>query len=380
MDRRSKLREIPPETAAADVDATPITALRDLSNQASSGDVDRALATRRRGLAEFAALISPAAAPRLEDLAQAAHELTVRRFGRAMRLYAPIYLSNECVSGCTYCGFSRANQVTRRTLTIEEADAEAQELARRGFRHILLVAGEQPRIASAGYLERACRTLAPTVPEISIETQVWDTDTYASLVAAGCDGVVVYQETYDREIYRQVHPLGMKRHYAWRLAALDRAAAAGMRRLGLASLIGLHPDWRWDAIAVAAHARALIRRWWRCEVAVSAPRIQAAAGEVQPNHPISDRDFVQYLCALRLTLPDVGLTLSTREAPALRDGLMRLGITAMSAGSHTEPGGYAAPSDSEPQFAVGDRRSPEEVVAALRSTGYDPVWKDWERV
>ena len=344
---------------------------------------------------DLAVLLSPAAATRLEDMAAAAHALTVRRFGRAVRLFAPLYVSNECVSTCTYCGFSAGNDIVRRTLTPEEVRAEADELVARGFRHLLLVAGEHARIISKDYLVECVRAIAPVVPEISIEVQVWDEATYARLVDAGCDGVIVYQETYDRTTYGAVHLKGKKRNYDWRLAAPDRAAAAGMRRLGVGALLGLHDDWRSEALLLGAHGRALMRRWWRCEVAVALPRLRPAAGGFEPADPVDDAAFVQLLCALRLTMPDVGITLSTREPAPLRDALVPpaggavfdvladalvpLGITTMSAGSHTEPGGYAVPSDAEPQFAVSDERSAHEVAAALRAAGYDPVWKDWQR-
>jgi 2-iminoacetate synthase len=311
-------------------------------------------------------------------MAAAAHRSTIQRFGRVVRLFAPLYLSNECVSTCTYCGFSAGNEIARRTLAPEEVRAEADELVARGFRHLLLVAGEHARIISKDYLVECVRAIAPVVPEISIEVQVWDQGTYRRLVDAGCDGVVVYQETYDRATYSQVHLKGKKRNYDWRLAAPDRAAAAGMRRLGIGALLGLHDDWRAEALLLAAHARALIRRSWRCEVAVALPRLRPAAGGFVPRDPVDDASFVQLLCALRLTLPDVGITLSTREPAELRDAVVPLGVTLMSAGSHTEPGGYAAPSDAEPQFAISDDRTPAEVAAALRATGYDPVWKEWK--
>ena len=375
----SRPDRVPEGTAAADLEATDLVGLRRLVDDATPRDVAQALARPRRDLRDFAALISPAAVPSLEALARAAHELTVRRFGRTVRLFAPLYLSNECVTTCTYCGFSAGNEIVRRTLDVDEVVAEATELTRRGFRHLLLVSGEHARIVSKDYLVDVCRALAPIVPELSLEVQVWDTDTYRRLVDAGCDGLVVYQETYDRETYGAVHLKGKKRNYDWRLAALDRGAAAGMRRLGLGALLGLDGDWRAEAIAVATHARTLIRRWWRCEVSVSLPRLRPAAGGFQPATPVGDADLVQLLCALRLVLPDVGVTLSTREAPALRDALLRLGVTSMSAGSHTEPGGYAAPSDAEPQFAISDERSPAEIADVLRRAGYDPVWKDWER-
>jgi 2-iminoacetate synthase len=217
------------------------------------------------------------------------------------------------------------------------------------------------------------------MPSVSVEVQVWDTDTYRRLVDAGCEGLVVYQETYDRDTYAAVHLKGKKRNFDWRLSAPDRGAEAGMRRLGIAALLGLHADWRGDALAVATHAAALVHRWWRCELTVALPRLRPAAGGYDPADPVDDRDFVQLLCALRLFLPDVGITMSTRESAALRDALVPLGVTHMSAGSHTEPGGYSGPSDAEPQFEVSDDRSPAAVARALRDAGYDPVWKDWER-
>jgi 2-iminoacetate synthase len=375
----SRPQGVPAGTAAADLLATDLAGLRARVDSATGADVERALRRDRRTLDDLAVLLSPAAAVRLEDLAAAAHRLTIQRFGRTVRLFAPLYLSNECVSTCTYCGFSAGNDIRRRTLTPDEVRAEAEALVAAGHRHLLLVAGEHARIISKDYLVACVEAVAPIVPEIGIEVQVWDEATYRRLLGAGCDGVVVYQETYDRDTYAQVHLKGKKRNFDWRLAAPDRAAAAGMRRLGIAALLGLHDDWRTEVLAVAAHAQALIRRWWRCEVAVALPRLRPAAGDYEPADPVDDRAFVQTLCALRLVLPDVGITLSTREPAGLRDALVPLGVTTMSAGSHTEPGGYAGPTDAEPQFAISDERSPAAVAAALRAAGYDPVWKDWQR-
>ncbi|MGI9022872.1 MAG: 2-iminoacetate synthase ThiH [Acidimicrobiales bacterium] len=375
----SRPDEVPPGTAAADVVGfldTDLGRLLDRAATATAADVGHALASPRRGLDDLAVLLSGAAAERLEDLAAAAHRLTVQRFGRTVRLFAPLYLSNECASTCTYCGFSAGNDIVRRTLSPAEVGAEAAVLRERGFRHLLLVSGEHARIVSRDYLEDCVRAVAAQVPSVSVEVQVWDAPTYERLVAAGCEGLVVYQETYDRTTYASTHLKGKKRNYDWRLAAPDRGAAAGMRQLGVGALVGLHDDWRADALATAAHARALVRRWWRCQVTVSVPRLRPAAGDYHPSAPVGDRDMAQLACALRLVLPDVGLSLSTREDPALRDGLLRLGFTQMSAGSHTEPGGYAATSDAEPQFEISDSRSPEEVAVVLRRAGYEPVWMD----
>jgi 2-iminoacetate synthase len=376
----SRPQGVPEGSAAADVVHADLDGLRLLVDRATAADVERALASPRRSLADFAALLSPLADARLEDMAQLAHRTTVRRFGRTIHMFAPLYLSNECVSTCTYCGFSAGNDIVRRTLSPAEVLEEARVLTSRGFRHLLLVSGEHARIVSKDYLVECVQALAPEVPSLSVEVQVWDADTYRRLVDAGCEGLVVYQETYDRDTYADVHLKGKKRNYDWRLAAPDRGAEAGMRRLGIGVLLGLDADWRREALALAVHARALVRRWWRCEVTVSVPRLRPAAGGYVPASPLGDREFVQLLCALRLLLPDVGIVLSTRESPALRDGLVQLGVTHLSAGAHTEPGGYAGDTDAEPQFEVSDTRAPAEVASFLRSAGYEPVWKDWERV
>lgn len=375
----SRLAEIPSNTAAADLFATDLASLRAVAETATAQDVERSLRSSRRTLWDFAVLISNSAATRLEDLAQASHELSVRRFGRAVRMFAPLYLSSECVSTCTYCGFSSDNPISRRTLDPDQARAEAETLVSLGFHHLLLVAGEHPRIINRDYLVSCVEAIAPIVDELSIEVQVWDTDTYRRLLAAGCDGLVVYQETYDRQTYKGVHLKGKKRNYNWRVTAPDRGAQAGMRRLGIGALLGLHGDWRSEALALAAHADALSRRWWRCDVSVALPRIQRAAGDFIPADPVGDAHLVQLLCALRLVLADVGITLSTREPAGLRDALIPLGVTTMSAGSRTDPGGYTSPDLSDPQFEVSDHRSPAEVSIGLRNIGYDAVWKDWQR-
>lgn len=379
MALESRPAGVPAGTAAADVLATDLAGLRARAGTATATDVDRALRATRPTLEDFAALLSPAAEGRLEELAVRAAAITLRRFGRTIHLFAPLYVSNECVSVCTYCGFSAGNRIARRTLSTTEVVAEARALTAQGLRHVLLVAGEHARIVSKDYLVDCVRALAPEVPSLSVEVQVWDTATYRRFVEAGCDGLVVYQETYDPALYASVHTKGKKRNYDWRLAAPDRGAEAGMRRLGVGALLGLHPDWRTEALAVGAHAQALVRRWWRCEVSVSLPRLRPAAGRLTPACPVDDRSFVQLLCALRLLLPDLGLVLSTREAPALRDALLGLGVTHLSAGSSTEPGGYAAPDGAEPQFEVADTRAASEVAAAVRAAGFDPVWKDWQR-
>lgn len=360
--------------------ATPVDELAGAATSATDGDVDAALARAEQGRADLwdlAALLSPRANARLAELAALAERITVRRFGRTVHLFAPLYLSNECLSTCTYCGFSRPLDIRRRTLTPAEVEREARYLVAAGFRHLLLVSAEHRRKVSPDYLELVLRRLHPFVPSLSLETEVWDLDTYRRLVAAGAEGVVIYQETYHPDWYRRWHLAGRKRHYEARLAGPEQAAAAGARRVGLGALFGLQPDWRWDAIALAAHARFLVRRWWRTEITVAFPRIRPSASGFAPLVELRPDELVQLVAASRLLLHDVGIVVSTREPAWLRDGLVGVGVTHMSAGSHTEPGGYGEPGAAEEQFSIDDTRSPAEVAAALRARGYDPVWKDW---
>ncbi len=346
---------------------------------AAADALARAESTRAGcGLDDFAALLSPGAARLLESAAAAAHRVAIERFGRTVLLYAPLYLSNECVNTCTYCGFSFENEVARRTLAPDEIRDEARILTARGFRHVLLLTGEHWGATPIDYIADAIRiTREAGASSVAIEVAPLGVAEYRALAGAGADGLVAYQETYDRAAYALHHVRGKKRDFAWRLGTPERGALAGMRRLGIGFLLGLH-DWRADAIALAAHARFLQRHAWRCTLTLSLPRLRHAAGEFAPPHPVSDREFVQLLVALRLALPDTGIALSTREAPALRDRLVPLGVTQMSAGSRTEPGGYAHPLEAEPQFDIEDRRPPDEVAAAIARIGYDPVWKDWE--
>ncbi|MEX0991870.1 MAG: 2-iminoacetate synthase ThiH [Actinomycetota bacterium] len=333
-----------------------------------------------RTLEDLAVLLSASAGERLEELAGESRELTLARFGRTMHMYAPLYLSNECLTTCTYCGFAKDLPISRKTLTPEATLEEARHLLRGGFRSILLLTGEHERLTGVEFLEERIRALAAEVPQLAIEVQVWSEEEYRQLTDAGCEGVTIYQETYHPETYAQVHVAGRKRRYEWRLLGPERAARAGMRRLGIGALFGLHDDWRYEVLAVAAHARYLQRHHWRSQVNVSVPRMRPSASGYRPRALLSDRELTQVVCALRLLLPDVGLVLSTREVPAVRDGLFRVGITHVSAGSHTEPGGYEHPDEATEQFEVADLRAPAEVAGRLRELGYEPVWEDWSRV
>jgi 2-iminoacetate synthase len=366
----------PPGASARELDAVDIGELAARSRSATPGDVAAALCRERLELGDLAVLLSPACADRLEDLARKARAATVQRFGRVVRLFAPLYLSNHCLSACTYCGFARTLPSPRSTLTPEQIVREAQVLAGKGFRHLLLVSGEHRGEVGPQYLLDCVTQLRDVVPSLAIETQTWPATVYAELVAAGLEGVVHYQETYQRDRYRQVHPRGWKRDYNRRLNAVDAAGEAGARRLGLGVLLGLSADWRAEVLAVAAHARLMQRRFWRSEVTVSLPRITPSASGFRPVAVLSDADFVQAVAALRLFLPAVGIVLSTRERPGLRDGLVRIAVTHLSAGSSTEPGGYSAPGRTREQFDVVDQRSPQDIATMLVAAGYEPVFHD----
>lgn len=352
-----------------------------------------------REQARFLSLLEPKTPPALEAMAQEAHEGTAQYFGKTVRLFAPLYLSNECVNVCRYCGFSRSNPILRLTLSPEEVEREALCLAEQGFRSILLVAGEHPKWVSPGYVASCIRKIRPHFPSISIEIAPLETEEYREIVDAGAEGVVIYQETYVPEIYTSLHLSGPKRDFVWRLQAPERAYRAGFRRIGIGALLGLAP-WRQDAFALAAHAAWLLKQAWRSYLTISLPRLRPAAGGFSPEYPVSDREFAQLHCALRILFPQVGLVLSTREAPSLRDRLIPLGITLLSAGSRTDPGGYTGagrerlsrrtpgqgespnPAKSAPeateQFALSDERSPRMIADRIRELGYEPVWKDWE--
>lgn len=365
-----------------ELDHLPFEELEAAALASNDDSVSRALSRSALGgldLHDFAALISPAAGKRLEELARVAHALTVQRFGRTIQLFAPLYVSNECVSTCAYCGFSRPNQVSRLTLSPKDVLEEARLLLGQGFRHILLVSGDHPKKVSTSYLEEVIGLLHPIVPSISLEVATFPEEDYRRLASAGVEGVVVYQETYKRDTYSAVHLKGPKRNFQWRLDTPERAARAGMRRIGIGVLLGL-ANWMRDALALVAHARYLMRRCWQSFLTVSVPRLRPAAGGFVPLHSIGDREFVQLVCSLRLALPEAGIVLSTRERPELRDGLLRLGVTHMSAGSRTMPGGYKGQVYAEPQFELEDHRTPAEVAERVRALGYDPVWKDWEAV
>ncbi len=354
----------------------------DRLNRVTVADVEKAL-NPPHGLyspQRLLALISPAARAHLEPMAQAAHRLTVQRFGRTIKLYAPLYVSNVCINSCLYCGFNTDSNFERTRLTVDQALAEARVLADYGFKDILLVSGEDPRHVTVDYLCELANRLRPQFSSISAEIYPLTASEYARLFAAGIEGVTLYQETYHRPTYAHFHPAGPKSDYDYRLAAAERMAAAGMRELGIGALLGLN-DWRIETLALAAHADYLMKKYWKSHISISFPRLRPAndVGKSIIDAIPSDRELTQMILALRLCFADAGLVLSTRESADLRNHLIKLGITRISAGSRTNPGGYAEKNRSTEQFQVSDDRGPAEMAAMLKQQGFDPVWKDWDR-
>ena len=360
--------------------AWPEERIRQAIAAASPNDVTRALSREVLHPEDLVALLSPQALLRLEDLARLAHRHTRRHFGRTIGLYAPLYVSNICNADCTYCFYAKhsGGQGARQTLSPEEIRTECESLARHGFKTLLLVSGDAPRVVPVSYLAQAVDIARDYFPSVAVEVYALEEDGYRELVEHGLEGVTLYMETYHRPTYAQVHPSGQKRDYDYRLGAIERAGRAGVRRLSIGALLGL-ADWRLDGFWLGLHARYLQKECWQSAISISFPRLLHAPERHQALHPLSDKDLVQLMLALRIFLPEVGFNLSTREPAALRDRLIPLGVTMMSAGSSTRPGGYSHRDDDIlAQFEVEDRRSPAEVVEAIRRAGYDPVWKDFD--
>lgn len=350
--------------------------LKRLTESATQAQVEKVLSGDVSTIEDFAILISPFAQNYLELMAQRARKLTRLRFGSTVKLYVPLYISNSCVNACKYCGFNIRNRIDRHTLTIEQVRNEARHLSEQGFRHLLLVSGESQKDVPVSFIAEVVREIADLFAAITIEVYPMSETEYRQLAEAGVTGITIYQETYDREIYSQVHE-GPKADYDYRLMTPDRAAQAGFREVGIGSLLGL-ADYQFDLVSTAVHARYLMKKYWRSQVAVSFPRLRSAEGGYQPAQEVSDRQLAQAVFALRLLLPDAELVLSTRESAAFRDGMAGVGITRMSAGSKTSPGGYVVTDETLEQFEVADERSVSQVASMLLKKGLEPVWKDFD--
>ncbi len=342
-------------------------------------DVRRALGREHRTVDDFMALVSPAAAVYLEPMAQLSRQYTEARFGKTISLFVPLYLTNACTNSCVYCGFHISNPMARTILTPEQMEDEYKAIKRLGpFENLLLVTGEHPAKAGVPYLAEALDRAKKYFSNLKIEVMPLKTEEYAELVKHGLNGVICFQETYHKARYNVYHPRGMKARFEWRLNGFDRMGQAGVHSIGMGVLIGLE-EWRTDATMMAYHLRYLQKRYWKTKYSVNFPRLRPAEnGGFRPNVLLSDRELAQLTFAMRIFDPDVDISYSTREPARLRDHLAGLGVTTMSAGSRTEPGGYYTYPQALEQFHVSDERTVEEVVNALKAVGREPVWKDWD--
>lgn len=346
--------------------------------QTTTKEVEQALAKSKRNLDDFLALISPAAQPYLEQMAQESHELTKKRFGKTIQMYAPLYLSNECQNICTYCGFSLDNKIKRKTLMDSEIRQEVEALKNLGFDHVLLVAGEANSTVNINYFLNAIEVTKNSFSIISVEVQPLLQEEYQRLHEAGVYSVLVYQETYHQEVYKKYHTKGKKSNFDYRLDTPDRIGKAGIHKIGLGVLLGLE-DWRTDSFFNALHLDYLQKTYWQTKYSVSFPRLRPAEGTVEPNFIMDDKDLTQLICAYRLWNEDLEISISTRENEKFRNNIIPIGTTSMSAGSKTNPGGYVVDQQSLEQFEISDERSVAEIAQIITESGYEPIWKDWDR-
>lgn len=346
----------------------------------TSRHVEAALGKQHLDIADFMALISPAAAPYLEQMAALSHRYTLERFGKTISMYIPLYVSNACTNGCVYCGFNHSNPFTRITLTLDQVKAECEAIRKLGpFENLLIVSGEFPRLNGVDYLEKVLKVARPYFNNLTIEVMPMKERDYYRLTQSGLNGVVCFQETYNEKAYKTYHPRGMKSIFEWRVNGFDRMGMAGVHKIGMGVLIGLE-DWRTDIAMLGHHLQYLRKNYWRTRYSVNFPRMCPAEGGFQPNVVMTDRELAQVTFAFRIFDHDVDISYSTRESPSFRANMMKLGVTSMSAGSKTEPGGYVSAPDALEQFEVTDSRTPLQVADEIRQLGYEPVWKDWDKI
>lgn len=340
-------------------------------------DVKRALNSPSGDLDSLLALLSPAAEPFIEEMAQRSSVLTRQRFGANIGMYIPLYLSNLCANECDYCGFSMSNKLKRKTLTDDELAAEMTVIKSLKYDSILLVSGEHETKVGIEYFKRIFPQVKKQFSYVALEVQPLEEGEYGDLVRLGLDAVMVYQETYNPKTYAAHHTRGKKKDFSYRLDTPERVAKAGVDKIGLGVLLGLD-DWRLDALLLGHHLHYLESKYWRTRYSVSLPRLRPCTGGISPKVELTDKGLVQLICAFRLFNHQLDISLSTRETPKLRDNLFALGITNISAGSSTQPGGYVNPDSELDQFDISDERTPLQVTDAMRKRGLNPVWKDWE--
>lgn len=351
--------------------------LAQLVNNTKSADVERTLSKSTIDEFDFLRLLSPAAENHLEAIAQMAQQITWQNFGKVIVLYAPLYLSNFCDNDCLYCGFQKNNQIIRKKLSLQEVKDEARAISGSGIRHILILTGGSRQLSPLSYILECSEILKQYFSSISIEIYPLETDEYRQFSKLGVDGLTIYQETYDQSLYALLHSHGPKADYLYRLNTPQRAVKAGMRCISVGALLGLG-NFYYDVFFTGLHARYLQDKYLEAELSVSLPRIKPQVGDFKPLSDVTDKDFVKAMLALRIFLPRAGINISTRESFDLRNNLIGLGVTRMSAGSKTGVGGYSGVNSSEGQFEIDDKSSVEDVRKMITQKGHQAVFKDWQ--
>ncbi|MDR0401880.1 MAG: 2-iminoacetate synthase ThiH [Endomicrobium sp.] len=321
-------------------------------------------------------LLSPKALIYINEIAKKAHEISIRHFGKCILLYAPLYVSNFCTNNCVYCGFSIKNKIKRNVLSFDEIDKNCKIISNYGIHHILLVTGESNIKTPLNYLKKCIEILKNYFEDINVEIYPLNEYEYETLANCGVDGLTIYQETYDENIYKILHTKGKKSNYRYRLETCERAGEK-YRNLNIGALLGLN-DFITDVFFVGIHAKYLQTKFKSTEIGVSFPRIRPTTGIYNPKILITDENLVQAICSIRLFINRININISTRESKKLRNNLIQLGVTKMSAASRTDVGGYAKKqSKHDGQFEVNDTSTVNKVKEMIYKNGYQPIMKDW---
>ena len=342
-------------------------------------DVRRALEKENRGPEEFAALLSPAALPFLEEMAQKAQEETRRHFGNSVYLFTPLYIANYCENYCIYCGFNCHNKIRRAQLNEAEIEEEMRAIAKTGLQESLILTEKRKKKSTVEYIGKACQIARKYFKVIGLEVYPMNSDEYRYLHECGADYVTVFQETYDSDKYETLHLAGHKRIFPYRINAQERALKGGMRGVGFGALLGLS-DFRKDAYATGIHAWLLQRKYPHAEIAFSCPRLRPIINNDKINPmDVHEAQLLQVVTAYRLLLPFAGITVSTRECARVRDNLACIAATKISAGVSTGVGSHAAEMEDQgdEQFEISDSRTVEEVYRDLENLGQQPVMNDY---
>ncbi|MGN1206460.1 MAG: 2-iminoacetate synthase ThiH [Eubacterium sp.] len=366
------------EVLDSDIDKRVIEAAKAYdSDKYTEKDVRRALLHTNKTPEDFGALLSPAAMPFLEEIAQQAQKETRKHFGNSIYMFTPIYIANYCENYCIYCGFNCHNKIRRAKLNAEEIEREMQEIAKTGLQEVLILTGESPNMSDIQYIGEACKIARKYFKVIGLEIYPTNSKDYQYLHECGADYVTVFQETYNSDKYETLHLAGNKRIFPYRINAQERALKGGMRGVGFAALLGLD-DFRRDAFATGMHAFYMQRKYPQAEIAFSCPRLRPIINNDKINPmDVHEAQLLQVVCAYRLFMPFSNITVSTRECERVRNSLIKIAATKISAGVNVGIGGHSGEEKGDEQFEIDDTRSVDEVYQAIIDQGLQPVMSDY---